>query len=61
MKDMRKSYKNFLDFEMDMLRDDFLELLEFTMSEKELSELTQDNINDKFKEYMEDYYATTEL
>lgn len=58
---MRKSYKNFLDFEMDMLRDDFLELLEFTMSEKELSELTQENINDLFKEYMEDYYATTEL
>lgn len=58
---MRKSYKNFLDFEMDMLRDDFLELLEFTMSEKELSELTQDNINDMFKEYMEDYYEATEL
>ena len=58
---MRKSYKNFLDFELDMLRDDFLELLEFTMGEKELSELTQENINDMFKEYMEDYYATTEL
>lgn len=58
---MRKSYKTFLDFEMDMLRDDFLEQLEFTLSEEELSELTQKDINDLFEEYIEDYYAATEL
>ena len=58
---MRKSYKTFLDFEMDMLRDDFLEQLEFDLNEEELSELTPTDIELLFKEYMEDYYAATEL
>ena len=58
---MRKSYKTYLAFEMDMLRDDFLEGLEFDLNEDELSKLTEADIDFLFQDYLEEYYMNYEL